>query len=116
MEKKQITKMAYRLLWADDEIELLKAHIIFLQGKGYEVTTVTNGPDAIEACTKEAFDLVLLDENMPGLTGLETLNRIKEMHPQTPVVMVTSALITYVICALACRLIAFIPKSKYLIG
>ena len=90
-KKKQITKMAYRLLWADDEIELLKAHIIFLQGKGYEVTTVTNGPDAIEACTKEAFDLVLLDENMPGLTGLETLNRIKEMHPQTPVVMVTKS-------------------------
>ena len=51
------TYMAYRLLWADDEIELLKAHIIFLQGKGYEVMTVTNGPDAIDACTKEAFDL-----------------------------------------------------------
>ena len=85
------TYMAYRLLWADDEIELLKAHIIFLQGKGYEVTTVTNGPDAIDACTREAFDLVLLDENMPGLTGLETLNMIKEMHPQTPVVMVTKS-------------------------
>ena len=83
--------MAYRLLWADDEIELLKAHIIFLQGKGYEVTTVTNGPDAIDACSSQAFDLVLLDENMPGLTGLETLNRIKEMHPQTPVVMVTKS-------------------------
>ena len=83
--------MAYRLLWADDEIELLKAHIIFLQGKGYDVTTVTNGPDAIDACSKEAFDLVLLDENMPGLTGLETLNVIKEMHPQTPVVMVTKS-------------------------
>ena len=83
--------MVYRLLWADDEMELLKAHIIFLQSKGYEVTTVTNGPDAIEACSKEAFDLVLLDENMPGLTGLETLNVIKEMHPQTPVVMVTKS-------------------------
>ena len=83
--------MVYRLLWANDEIELLKAHIIFLQGKGYEVTTVTNGPDAIDACTKEAFDLVLLDENMPGLTGLEALNVIKEMHPQTPVVMVTKS-------------------------
>ncbi|MBR5594582.1 MAG: PglZ domain-containing protein [Bacteroidaceae bacterium] len=83
--------MTYRLLWADDEIELLKAHIIFLQSKGYEVTTVTNGPDAIEACGKETFDLVLLDENMPGLTGLETLNVIKEMHPQTPVVMVTKS-------------------------
>ena len=83
--------MAYRLLWADDEIELLSAHIIFLQGKGYEVTKVTNGPDAIEACSNEAFDLILLDENMPGLTGLETLTRIKELHPATPVVMVTKS-------------------------
>ena len=83
--------MAYRLLWADDEIELLSPHIIFLQGKGYEVTKVTNGPDAIEACRNEAFDLILLDENMPGLTGLETLARIKELHPATPVVMVTKS-------------------------
>lgn len=83
--------MAYRLLWADDEIELLNAHIIFLQGKGYEVTKVTNGPDAIEACRREAFDLILLDENMPGLTGLETLTIIKELHPATPVVMVTKS-------------------------
>ena len=83
--------MAYKLLWADDEIELLSAHIIFLQGKGYDVTKVTNGPDAIEACRNEAFDLILLDENMPGLTGLETLSRIKELHPATPVVMVTKS-------------------------
>ena len=83
--------MAYKLLWADDEIELLNAHIIFLQGKGYEVTKVTNGPDAIEACKEEAFDLILLDENMPGLTGLETLTRIKRLHPTTPVVMVTKS-------------------------
>lgn len=83
--------MAYRLLWADDEIELLGAHIIFLQSKGYRVTKVTNGPDAIEACKGEAFDLILLDENMPGLTGLETLARIKELHPATPVVMVTKS-------------------------
>ncbi|MBP3407594.1 MAG: PglZ domain-containing protein [Bacteroidaceae bacterium] len=83
--------MAYRLLWADDEIELLNAHIIFLQGKGYEVTKVTNGPDAIEACRRESFDLILLDENMPGLTGLETLTTIKELHPATPVVMVTKS-------------------------
>lgn len=83
--------MTYRLLWADDEIELLGAHIIFLQSKGYEVTKVTNGPDAIEACKKERFDLVLLDENMPGLTGLETLTVIKEIQPSTPVVMVTKS-------------------------
>ena len=83
--------MAYKLLWADDEIELLNAHIIFLRGKGYEVTKATNGPDAIEACKEEAFDLILLDENMPGLTGLETLSRIKQMLPTTPVVMVTKS-------------------------
>lgn len=83
--------MAYRLLWADDEIELLGAHIMFLQGKGYDVTKVTNGPDVIEACRNEAFDLILLDENMPGLTGLETLTKIKELHPATPVVMVTKS-------------------------
>ena len=83
--------MVYRLLWADDEIELLNAHIIFLQSKGYEVVKVTNGPDAIEACRKEPFDLILLDENMPGLSGLETLTRIKEIHPSTPVVMVTKS-------------------------
>ena len=83
--------MANRLLWADDEIELLNAHIIFLKNKGYDVHTVTNGPDAIEACKTESFDLILLDENMPGLTGLETLTIIKEMHPSTPVVMVTKS-------------------------
>ena len=83
--------MANRLLWADDEIELLNAHIIFLRNKGYEVNTVTNGLDAIEACKTTSFDLILLDENMPGLTGLETLSAIKEMHPATPVVMVTKS-------------------------
>ena len=55
------------------------------------MTKVTNGPDAIEACSEEAFDLILLDENMPGLTGLETLAKIKQMHPTTPVVMVTKS-------------------------
>ena len=83
--------MANKLLWADDEIELLNAHIIFLKNKGYEISTVTNGLDAIEACKTNSFDLILLDENMPGLTGLETLSVIKEMHPSTPVVMVTKS-------------------------
>lgn len=83
--------MAYRLLWADDEIEYLNAHIIFLQSKGYEVKSVSNGLDAIEACREEAFDLVLLDENMPGLSGLETLVQIKEILPATPIVMVTKS-------------------------
>lgn len=79
------------LLWVDDEIELLKAHILFLQKKGYEVVTVSNGPDAIEQVRHRAFDLILLDEMMPGLTGLETLQRIKEISPATPVVMVTKS-------------------------
>ena len=79
------------LLWADDEMELLKAHLLFLEKKGYEVVTVTNGTDAIEECKQRTFDLVLLDEMMPGLSGLETLQRIKELSPQTPVVMVTKS-------------------------
>lgn len=83
--------MAYKLLWADDEIELLSAHILFLKTKGYDVTQVTNGQDAIDACMNEVFDLVLLDENMPGISGLETLGRIKEISPATPVVMVTKS-------------------------
>ena len=72
-------------------MELLKAHLLFLEKKGYEVVTVTNGTDAIEECTNGSFDLVLLDEMMPGLSGLETLQRIKEIAPQTPVVMVTKS-------------------------
>ena len=64
--------MNYKLLWVDDEIDLLKAHIMFLEKKGYDVTTVTNGYDALDKCTEVDFDLVLLDENMPGISGLET--------------------------------------------
>lgn len=79
------------LLWVDDEIELLKAHIIFLEKKGYEVVTVSNGIDAMDKCKQTTFDLILLDEMMPGLTGLETLQQIKEISPATPVVMVTKS-------------------------
>ena len=79
------------LLWVDDEIEMLRAHIIFLEKKGYDVTTVNNGNDAIEECRKRNFDLVLLDEMMPGITGLETLQHIKEISPSTPIVMVTKS-------------------------
>ncbi len=79
------------LLWADDEMELLKAHIMFLEKKGYEVVMVSNGVDAIDECHKRTFDLVLLDEQMPGLSGLETLQHIKEIQPATPVVMVTKS-------------------------
>lgn len=80
-----------RLLWVDDEIELLKAHILFLEKKGYEVVTVSNGTDAIEECRKATFDLILLDEMMPGISGLETLQYIKEIQPTTPVVMCTKS-------------------------
>ena len=80
-----------QLLWVDDEIEVLKAHILFLQKKGYDVTTVSNGTDAIDQCRQQTFDLVLLDEMMPGLSGLETLQKIKELQPSTPIVMVTKS-------------------------
>ena len=79
------------LLWVDDEIELLRAHVLFLEKKGYQVMTVTNGADAIEQCQQTTFDLILLDEMMPGLSGLETLQRIKEIQPTTPVVMCTKS-------------------------
>lgn len=78
-----------RLLWVDDEIEMLKAHILFLQKKDYEVITANNGADAIDLCRSNRFDLILLDENMPGLSGLETLTHLKEIAPTVPVVMVT---------------------------
>ena len=79
------------LLWVDDEIEQLKAHLLFLEKKGYEVVTVSNGTDAIDQCQARSFDLVLLDEQMPGLSGLETLQRIKQLQPALPVVMVTKS-------------------------
>ena len=80
-----------RLLWADDEIDLLKPHILFLEEKGYEVVTTTNGQDALDLCREQSFDLVFLDENMPGLSGLETLTAIKEFLPSMPVVMITKS-------------------------
>ena len=79
------------LLWADDEIDLLKPHIMFLNGKGYEVTTVTNGKDALEECKKKSFDAILLDENMPGISGLETLTQIKTTNPDAKVIMITKS-------------------------
>ena len=79
------------LLWVDDEIELLNAHIIFLEKKGYEVITVSNGSDALDQCAQQTFDLILLDEQMPGLSGLETLQKMKEIQPATPIVMVTKS-------------------------
>ena len=81
----------YNILWADDEIDLLKPHILFLKSKGYEPVTVNNGRDALELVASQHFDLVILDENMPGLTGLETLQQVKEISPQMPVIMITKS-------------------------
>jgi CheY-like chemotaxis protein len=80
---------AQRILWVDDEIEHLRSHILFLEGKGYEVKTATNGEDAISLVREETFDILLLDESMPGMGGLETLNEIKEIDPLPRVVMIT---------------------------
>ena len=79
------------ILWADDEIDLLKPHILFLRAKGYEVVTVSNGRDALDAVATRPFDLVILDENMPGISGLETLTQIKIASPNVPVIMITKS-------------------------
>lgn len=81
----------YKILWVDDEIDLLKPYTLYLKNKGYEVDTATNGQDAIELCEKEIYDIVFLDENMPGLSGLETLSKIKEVRPNIPIVMITKS-------------------------
>ena len=80
-----------RILWADDEIDLLKPYILFLQEKGYEVVPVISGQDAIECCKEQHFAIIFLDENMPGLSGLETLSHLKETDPTVPIVMVTKS-------------------------
>ncbi len=79
------------ILWTDDEIDLLKPHILFLEQKGYCVETASNGDDAIQLVSAKNFDLVFLDENMPGKSGLETLSVIKSMHPGLPIVMITKS-------------------------
>jgi DNA-binding response OmpR family regulator len=79
------------ILWVDDEIDLLKPHIIFLKEKGYDVSTVNNGHEAIEIIKANPFDIVFLDEQMPGLSGIETLSKIKEVYPNLPVVMITKS-------------------------
>ncbi|MFI1773804.1 PglZ domain-containing protein [Thalassobellus citreus] len=80
-----------KILWVDDEIDLLKPHILFLEKKNYKVTTCKSGSEAIDIIDEENFDIVFLDENMPGLTGLETLNEIKEKQSNLPVVMITKS-------------------------
>lgn len=81
----------YKILWADDEIDLLKPHLMFLRNKGYDVVTANNGSDALAMTADEDFDLVILDENMPGFTGLETLSRLKQRQPHIPVIMITKS-------------------------
>ncbi len=83
--------MQIKILWADDEIDILKPHILFLEQKGYVVSTVNNGAEAVELSQSENFDIIFLDENMPGISGLEALTRIKEDKPSTPVVMITKS-------------------------
>src|ERR1700742_4197064 len=78
-----------KILWVDDEIESLDRPILFLENKGYEVTALTNGFDAIDFLRENPIDVVLMDETMPGITGLETLAKIKENNQQTPVVLIT---------------------------
>src|SRR5690554_7418588 len=80
-----------KILWVDDEIDLLKPHIIFLTQRNYSVTTAQSGTEALEEIKKDNFDIVFLDENMPGLTGLETLAEIKEYQASIPVVMITKS-------------------------
>ena len=80
-----------KLLWADDEIDLLKPHVLFLEDKGFEVTTVCSGQDAIDCVKEHSFDMIFLDENMPGLSGIETLAIIKENNPNVPVIMITKS-------------------------
>ena len=83
--------LAARVLWIDDEIDLLKPHVMFLQARGYEVLTLNNGSEAVEKIRTQPVDIVFLDEQMPGLSGMETLSKIKEAFPTLPVVMVTKS-------------------------
>jgi CheY-like chemotaxis protein len=83
--------MEARILWADDEIDLLKPHILFLEEKGFEIDTVNNGAEAVELSREKHYDIIFLDENMPGLSGLETLAKIKESNSSVPIIMITKS-------------------------
>ena len=80
-----------KILWADDEIDLLKPHIIYLEAKGYHLTAAKSGDQALDMLEENKFDLIFLDENMPGLSGLETLSIIKEKYANIPVIMITKS-------------------------
>ncbi|MDR0812357.1 MAG: PglZ domain-containing protein [Paludibacter sp.] len=89
MSKKKIMEKREKILWVDDEIDLLRPYLRFLNEKGYDVATATNGIDALEMVNNQYFDIMFLDENMPGISGLETLTQVKESNPTLPVVMIT---------------------------
>ena len=80
-----------KILWVDDEIDLLKPHILFLEKKNYHITTANNGQDALDLFDEENFDIVFLDENMPGISGLETLSEMKEKKSTIPIIMITKS-------------------------
>ena len=80
-----------RILWVDDEIDLLKPHILFLEQKGYHVDTSNNGADGLDLVKSNEYDIVFLDEQMPGLSGIETLEQMKEEYPNLPMVMITKS-------------------------
>ena len=80
-----------QILWVDDEIDLLQPYIIYLKGKNYDVTTASNGEDAVDIVQNGQFDIIFLDENMPGMNGLETLQEMKRLRPEIPVVMITKS-------------------------
>ena len=82
---------AIKILWADDEIDLLKPHILFLEEKGYQVLSTQSGDDALDILEENRVDIVFLDENMPGLSGLETLEIMKTKYPSLPIIMITKS-------------------------
>ena len=91
LANKNLMMNSIKILWVDDEIDMLKPHILFLEKKNYEVTRCNNGLDAITIFEDGNFDIVFLDENMPGMSGLETLQEMKEKKSATPIIMITKS-------------------------
>lgn len=88
-ETKNIQTKSLNILWVDDEIDFLKPHILYLRQNGYSVNTANNGLDALHEISEKRYDIIFMDENMPGLSGVETISRIREINSEIPVVMVT---------------------------
>ena len=80
-----------KILWIDDEIDHLKPHILFLQEKGYDITTSSNGKDGLDKVSSYSFDLILIDQFMPGIDGMETVEKIKISNPSIPIIMITKS-------------------------